>query len=177
MDAFRSFGGKAVQPLRKELEKTEDKETRKWLTIALGAAGDPTVEEQLAQMAEGDERPWVRWAVVRVYSSLAGERGIPLLRRLLDDKAGVYDEHLSTPRRIVAEAAQDSLRKLDPNWQPKKGPFENKGRLALLALAVVLAFGVVVLIICKRRKARGAGPADDEAPPAAKAEAGQEQKV
>jgi len=66
-------------------ERAADPEMHKWLTLALGMAGDAEVAGELEQIVRGETDTSTRIEAIRAYARSAGEAAIPLLVSLLDD--------------------------------------------------------------------------------------------
>jgi len=83
-----SYIGKEAVPMLEQRRQraAENSEVRKWLTLALGMAGDESVADDLADMALGDPDRYVRCVAVRGYARSAKQKAIPLLEVLASDK-------------------------------------------------------------------------------------------
>jgi hypothetical protein len=81
------IGKDAIPMLEQRRQRAAEKsELRKWLTLALGMAGDESVADDLGDMALGDPDRYVRWVAVRAYARSAKQKAIPLLEILASDQ-------------------------------------------------------------------------------------------
>ena len=82
---FGELGDKGIAPLKAALEKPTGAEMRKWLTLALGMCGEPSVADTLKDWVKNDPDRYFRVVAVRAYARSAGEAAVPLLKELLSD--------------------------------------------------------------------------------------------
>lgn len=99
-----------VGALRRAHESGQS-EGEKWLALALGFSGEPSVAECLKNLALHEPDRYVRHEAVQAYAGSAGKAAIPVLRELvLHDKTRT--EYGERPFCIIASAANEELLRL-----------------------------------------------------------------
>lgn len=95
--------------------KAAAENTRKWLTLALGMCGDPSVAPEIETLIKKDPDPYLRTVAVRAYARSAGQKAVPLLKTLLADKTESEYDRLpdGSPVYPIRLAAQDELTRLE----------------------------------------------------------------
>lgn len=113
--AFSYIGEPAVAPLQAQRAAATDPELHKWLTLALGRAGEAGVAGELEEVVKNDPDRYVRWTAVRAYARSAGAGAISLLRSLLTDEteSEYYRDPFGHPYRLIAGAARAELSRLE----------------------------------------------------------------
>jgi len=92
----------AIPALKRRMTTAADPKALKWLTIALGMAGDENQEQDLQKIVEDvEEDVSVRAEALRAYTRATKARAIPLLESLLKDKTPGPDP-LRPPLALVA---------------------------------------------------------------------------
>jgi len=84
--AFSDLGTPPIPVLASCRESSTAAETKTWLCLALGMAGDARVADELEQLIRMDEDKYLRWAGIPAYAKAAGKAAIPLLESLLNDE-------------------------------------------------------------------------------------------
>jgi HEAT repeat protein len=109
--------GESVIPilhlLKKESQETKQESLKKWITIAMGTAGDETVSEDLRQLVEKEKDISLRALALRAYARSAKESAIPLLNSFIEDETsvGYADSHGKIfPLQIIA---RDEIKRLE----------------------------------------------------------------
>ncbi len=126
--AFSYVGTGAVSIISwAQQERAADSETHRWLTLALGWAGDPEAAGELEQMVRDEADTSTRIVAIRAYSRSAGSVAVPLLVSLLDDTtvshttgsvgAGTPIYHIrGTARKELSRLGRADLWQNHPNW-------------------------------------------------------------
>lgn len=109
--AFLNLRADAVPLVKSAWETAQAPEMRKWLTLALGMAGEPSVVPEIRGLIEHDPDVSFRCVAVRAYARSAGEKSIPFLETLLFDNAQSEYDRLpdETPVYPVRIVARDEL--------------------------------------------------------------------
>jgi hypothetical protein len=105
----------SLREIRTDALRGGDDELASWITILLASAGDKSVKDALGTMILEHDDPSMRFVAVPVYAELTKEKGVPLLRKALDDPA--ISEYMRYPEDdgeipFVALAASEALTKL-----------------------------------------------------------------
>lgn len=113
--AFLSIGEEGIPVLQKAARSAVASPSHeKWLQMALGMAGDPSVADQLRQVAASDPNKYIRATAIRPYARAAGRQAVPFLRSLLRDESrseyhGLPD---GTPVFLIRPIAQGELARI-----------------------------------------------------------------
>ena len=117
---FSAVGEPAIPFLREARDRAATAEAQKWLTLALGVAGDPEVSEETKRIIQTDENRYVRWVAIRAYGRSAGPQGIPFLQTLVNDMTeSEYGSERADPDGkvhrvyLIQNAARSMIRKLE----------------------------------------------------------------
>lgn len=107
--AFAHLGNEGIEDT-----KTAAEDTRKWLALARGMCGDPSVAEEIEILIKNDPDVSFRTVAVRAYARSAGEKAVPLLQSLLTDKTESEYDRLpdGTPGYPIRFTARGELVRL-----------------------------------------------------------------
>lgn len=112
--SFVNLQNEAVGELKTALDKAKTQDIRKWLILALGMCGEPSVVAEIRHLIENDADINFRSVAVRAYARSAGKDAVPVLQKLLTDKTESEYDHLpdGTPVYLIKLVAQDELVRL-----------------------------------------------------------------
>ena len=98
-----------TQLLNQELLTARSERLRKWLTVALGFAGDEKVAAELKSLVISDADSSVRVVALTAYAHSAREKAVPFLETFLNDKTETGGKGHLVPNYGLRSAAQSGL--------------------------------------------------------------------